>query len=590
MNHATRRPSTRAIALLAAAAVLAAWLPAAAGGPNVKVRVEPRTVRTDERVRVTITVSGEGATAATLAGRPPRGKNLLPAGGASTSTQVSWINGRFSAVKQFVLEYLPAGVGEGEIPSFEIDVDGETIRTEPVTVKILEAPKAPGKAGAGAGATAPGGNDEVRVRTVVDRDRVWLGESILLEYRLESRVKIQGYDPDHLDPVPGFLVEDEPVSPRSTRYTFRDDAGREWVGWVLFRRRLTPTRSGKLTIPPVPFTVGVVRRREDVFGMTFGGFAERVGLVAPAKTIEVRPLPEEGRPPDFSGAVGKFALEARLDRARVAAGEAAQLEVTVRGEGNLATASPPAVTLPPDVQAFDPVEKRQGPGFRTWDVPLVPRAPGRVEIGPVRFAYFDPSAGKYRVATVPPMPLEVTPGAAGPAAPGGPAPVAASGGDRLRWLHVPDRPLRDLERPPWRSPFLVVLALVPPLLLLGVTVLGPLAARWAGSPAGRRARVRAAVARRLGAAARRSASDPAGAAREVIEALHAWAGEVLGEPSRPLDRTRLFRGLAERTGDEALARRFVETLEEAEAIRYAGVGEIDRVIDAARAVTREVPR
>ena len=588
MNRALLRPLARIAVLLAAAALLAGALPAVAAGPDVRVKVAPRTVRTDERVTVTITVSGEGATSATLVGRPPRGKNLLPAGGASTSTQVSWVNGRFSAVKQFVLEYLPAGVGEGEVPSFEIDVDGKTVRTEPVPVRILEAPKTPGEAKGGG--AAPGGNDEVRVRTVVDRDRVWLGESILLEYRLESRVKIQGYDPDHLDPVPGFLVEDEPVSPRATRYTFRDAAGREWVGWVLFRRRLTPTRSGKLTIPPVPFTVGVVRRREDVFGMAFGGFAERVGLVAPAKTIEVRPLPEEGRPPDFSGAVGSFTLEARLDRARVAAGEAVQLEVTVRGEGNLSTASPPTVTLPPDVQAFDPVEKRQGPGFRTWDVPIVPRAPGRVQVGPVRFAYFDPAAGEYRVATVPPLPLEVTPGAAGGAATGGPAPVAARGGDRLRWLHVPDRPLRDLERPPWASPLLVVLAVLPPLLLLGATVLGPLVSRWAGSPAGRRARLRATVARRLAGARKRAAADPGEAAREVIEALHLWAGEVLGEPSRPLDRTRLFRGLAERTGREELARRFVETLEEAEAIRYAGVGEIGRVIDDAAEITREVPR
>jgi len=588
VNRAFLRPLARTAVLLAAALVLAGALPAAAAGPDVRVKVAPRTVRTDERVTVTITVSGEGATSATLVGRPPRGKNLLPAGGASTSTQVSWVNGRFSAVKQFVLEYLPAGVGEGEVPSFEIDVDGKTVHTEPVPVRILEAPKAPGEARGGG--AAPGGNDEVRVRTVVDRDRVWLGESILLEYRLESRVKIQGYDPDHLDPVPGFLVEDEPVSPRATRYTFRDSAGREWVGWVLFRRRLTPTRSGRLTIPPVPFTVGVVRRREDVFGMAFGGFAERVGLVAPAKTIEVKPLPEAGRPPDFSGAVGSFTLEARLDRARVAAGEAVQLEVTVRGEGNLSTASPPTVTLPPDVQAFDPVEKRQGPGFRTWDVPIVPRAPGRVQVGPVRFAYFDPAAGEYRVATVPPLPLEVTPGAAGGAATGGPAPVAARGGDRLRWLHVPDRPLRNLERPPWASPLLVVLAVLPPLLLLGATVLGPLVSRWAGSPAGRRARLRAAVARRLAAARKRAGAAPGEAAREVIEALHLWAGEVLGEPSRPLDRTRLFRGLAERTGREELARRFVETLEAAEAIRYAGVGEIGRVIDAAAEITREVPR
>ncbi len=579
---------TRAVALLAAVACILAIPASRAAGPDVRVRVEPRTVRTDERVTVTITVSGEGATSASLAGRPPRGRNLLPAGGASTSTQVSWVNGHFSAVKQFVLEYLPAGVGDGEVPSFSIDVDGTTVRTRPVPVKILEAPRAPGKAEGGN--AAPAGRADVRVRTVVDRDRVWLGESLLLEYRLESRARIQGYDPDHLDPIPGFLVEDEPVSPRSTRYTFRDDAGREWVGWVLFRRRLTPTRSGKLTIPPVPFTVGVVRRREDAFGMAFGGFTERVGLVAPAKTIEVRALPEEGRPPDFSGAVGHFTLEARLDRSRVGAGEAARVEVTVRGEGNLATASPPTVTLPPDVQAFDPVEKRQGPGFRTWDVPIVPRAPGRVQVGPVRFSWFDPAAGKYRVATVPPMVLEVTPGAAGSAGAGGPAPVAAAGGERLRWLHVPARPLRDGSRPPWKSPALVAAALLPLLLLAGATLLGPAVARWAGSPAGRRARLRGALGRRLAAARKLADGSPAEAAREVIEALHLWAGEVLGEPSRPLDRTRLARRLAERTGSGELARRFVDTLEDAEAIRYAGAGRITGVIAAAEEITREVPR
>ena len=72
------------------------------------------------------------------------------------------------------------------------------------------------------------------------------------------------------------------------------------------------------------------------------------------------PLPEEGRPHDFNGAVGQFTVTARLEPAEVPAGEAAMLHVEVSGTSNIKAAPPPKLPDWPGVRVYPPSEEAEG--------------------------------------------------------------------------------------------------------------------------------------------------------------------------------------------------------------------------------------
>ncbi len=136
--------------------------------------------------------------------------------------------------------------------------------------------------------------------------------------------------------------------------------------------------------------------------------------------VTIRPLPETGRPADFSGLVGHFVASARTTSRQVALGESLTLEVRVAGTGTLAGFSLPA--LPPDagLRAYDDAPDLQAAltedGFRsvaTFRRAIVPEREGPLTIPPVRIPVFDPEAGTYVVVQTDPVDVMVTPGEAG---------------------------------------------------------------------------------------------------------------------------------------------------------------------------------
>ena len=87
--------------------------------------------------------------------------------------------------------------------------------------------------------------------------------------------------------------------------------------------------------------------------------ASRIGNVlvdSAPMTVIVRPLPDEGRLPGFTGGVGQFTLDPpRLSASSVRAGEPVVLTVTIRSAGEIGRVPPPPQ---PDVhgwQSFPPV-------------------------------------------------------------------------------------------------------------------------------------------------------------------------------------------------------------------------------------------
>jgi hypothetical protein len=160
--------------------------------------------------------------------------------------------------------------------------------------------------------------------------------------------------------------------------------------------------------------------RTDAFGDRTPQDRRDETLSGAAWTVLVEPLPEVGRPPGFSGAVGSFAVSATAEPRELAVGESAKLELTISGAGDLARCAVPRLERAEGLRAQGWVDELR-PGARVITYDLVAASAGPTAIPAIEFSYFDPAPpGTYRVATTEPIPLKVNGGAMDPVVPAPP--------------------------------------------------------------------------------------------------------------------------------------------------------------------------
>lgn len=251
-----------------------------------------------------------------------------------------------------------------------------------------------------------------------------------------------------------------------------------------FLQPLTAARAGELPVQAANCILEIpVSRRtglSDLFDDTFFGLREnrRFSLSSPARSVRVRPLPSEGVPEAFLGAVGDFEVTLTASPTNLAAGDPITVRVEVRGRGNF-----DAVHLPdqpgwrgfrvyPPTANFVPQDSLGLTGTKRFEQVISPEAAGLGEIPPLVFSYFSPAAGGYRTVRTPPIPIRVEPGA------GTPALGAASTGVEATGSAVPELPPLRPHLGTWpvvttawaARPWFLGLAAVPWLVWLGAWV------------------------------------------------------------------------------------------------------------------------
>ena len=122
---------------------------------------------------------------------------------------------------------------------------------------------------------------------------------------------------------------------------------------------LFPQRTGKLTIQPIELDWGVrirAKRQQSLFDQFFGGGTQDLVVKIKSKpiTVDVQALPEKGKPENFTGAVGNFSFNAKLNHNKVKANESINLKLTISGKGNISLASTPKLNFPEGFETYDP--------------------------------------------------------------------------------------------------------------------------------------------------------------------------------------------------------------------------------------------
>jgi hypothetical protein len=389
--------------------------------------VDKNTVRVGEAVTLTLTFEGSASGASQP--KLPALENLDVVGGPYTSTSFSLVNGRASSTASYSYVLRAKSPGKGVIGPASARFRGRDFTSNPITVTILVASApAPGGGTPGSGSTA-----DAFIRVYPDQTTASMGEQITLTYKLYFAVQITSPEIIQLPRATGFWVEDITI-PQTLPLTDEVVNGRGYKVAVIRKSALFPTAMGDLEVEPMVIQTKVekqTRRRSpdpfDLFNDPFfqlGRQFEPLELSSPSVTLHVRPLPQTGAPSDFGGAVGSYRIRAAFDRESCKTDEAVTLTVEIEGTGNIKTLPEPKLTVPADVQRFDPdvsddIRRNQTRigGRKIFKYVIIPRAPGTQVIPPISYAFYDPDRDRYSTVSTSELRLQVEKGSGVPGMP-----------------------------------------------------------------------------------------------------------------------------------------------------------------------------
>jgi tetratricopeptide (TPR) repeat protein len=576
----------------------------------------PTHVGVGEQFRLTYTVNTQNVSEFRAGDIPDELEVLI---GPNRSMQSSYqiINGHTSSSSSITYTYIvvPTKNGTFTIPAAHVIVDGKSIASN--TLKITVSGNARSQAN-GNGTTRQRQQDdepEMRdagshisgsdlfIKVSANKKRVYEQEPVLLTYKvytLVSLTQLEGKMPD----LKGFHTQEVDL-PQQKSFKVETLNGRPyrtvtWSQYVMF-----PQLTGKLTIPSITFNGIVVQqnRNIDPFEAFFNGGSGYVEvkkqIIAPSIDIQVDPLPQ--RPANFSGGVGKFSISAQLDKTEAKANDPISLRVIVSGVGNLKLIKQPQVEFPKDFDKYDAkitdktkLTANGVEGSMIYDILAVPRHPGKFEIPPIEFVFFNTATQKYETVKSEGFTLDVAKGS-------GSAKVSDfTGQEDLQLLNKDIRHIKTGSSMQhslddfffgstgyWCS--LIILAII---FISLFVIFRQRAIENANITKQRGKRANKVATKRLKKASRlMTENKPGEFYDEVLRALWGYVGDKLAIPVEQLSHDNISQRLTERQVDEGTINEFMGALDECEFERYAPgdpKGNMNKVYDKAMTAIEQI--
>ncbi len=506
--------------------------------------------------------------------QPPSFEGFSILSGPFHSLGTTVVNGVMSREESYVYRLQPRRTGSLTVGSASITANGRVYRSLPVTIQVVEGSEDDGKA------------QEIFIRAEPATDKAWVGQQILLDYKLYTTITYKSPTLLEESDYQGFYAEDV------RQYDARDIRevvnGVQYISKILKRVALFPQQAGELTVGPMNIQVNVVKegggRQRSFF---FSPEMERLPLSSQPVSIQVDPLPL-GAPASFTGAVGRFEATPYLNRNMVTTDDVLALRLTVSGNGDIKRVQAPPLKVPASFELYDPtvVEEESYElngdivGKKAFEYLMLPKEAGHFTLQPA-FSYFDPDSARFITYEKAVYEVEVRKGSGAgsgkrrgqqeqSAAPEDIAPLKGDLALYRRGKPFPERPL-----------FWLLLGF--PFLGLG----GLLAyKRWQSRQKNidplllRTRHARKVAQERLARAAQyMQAADSRAFYDEVSKAMLGYAGDKLHIPRSELSEEKLRRRLEEAGLDAGLVKQFLSILQTCELALFAGKGQAHAMQD-----------
>lgn len=414
---------------------------------NAKAEIYPEEVGVGDQARIIVSVTSDKDFQAQDPDFPAtEGIEILQTqnGGQSTSSRMSIVNGKTEFSKsttqhyEYIVQFTKAG--PITIPSITVNIDGTVTATAPMKLQVAQNSLAdrPRRQNqprggfpeddmfsqllqqkqkiledmqrqmGGQGGFDPFGgraqeiprltldvntNESFFIYADVNKNTAYEGEQVTVNWYIYVKGNIEAIDRAKFPDLRGFwkeIIEEVPALQFSNAI----------VNDIPYRRALLashalfPIKAGTAVVDE--FRIKATVRNQTQFGW---GQAHEFTKSSRRIPIEVKPLPQEGKPLSFSGAVGQFQIQTQVDGLQVKAGQPFTVKIRFEGQGNAKLIELPPIDWPESLTVFDTKSEskffKTGQSYKQFEVLLIQSKEGSFKIPQINFSYFDPEQKKY---------------------------------------------------------------------------------------------------------------------------------------------------------------------------------------------------
>ena len=366
---------------------------------TLTAKVSKNKLGINQRLKIEFSINKQGGDNFS----PPQFSNFKIVGGPSQSVSQSWINGKVTFSQSYSYIIQPKRKGELTIGAASIEIDEKNLKSKPIKIIVLDAveiPKDPNDPNYIA-------QQNIHLVAEISKSNPFVGEGIYVEYRLYVSENISVYD-TNVSEAPqynGFWNQTIKINNFPVKMGKYNGENYRYI--VLQKAFLIPTKTGKLHIDPMKMAIviGVPTGKTDFFGNARTQNIKKE-FASAKKTINPRALPIKGKPDNYTGAVGSFKFNVTLSKNLLKANESSQIQLAVKGKGNLKLFELPEIITPIELEKYQPertekvrVSSTGISGNVSDTYTIVPQYKGKYKIPKVSFSYFNPKKEKYHTIT-----------------------------------------------------------------------------------------------------------------------------------------------------------------------------------------------
>ena len=362
---------------------------------NFDATLSKKKLGLNERLRIDFVMNKNGDNFT-----PPNFENFQIIGGPNQSIKTSYLNGEQSFSKTFSYFLKPLKKGKLVIYQATITIDGQEYKSLPVEVNVTNSVK-------GANSNSDDeyfDDDNIELIAFVSKSSPYINEPITIVYKLyyKSPINVSNANESEAPKYKDFFTQNIKIPQlKVNRETYKGQIYNvvDWRKVVLY-----PQRDGNLEISPLSLNLVLdfPTNKRDFFGNIIYDQASKI-ITTGSKIITVRKLPDNGKPKNFSGAVGQFEFDIILNKNSLKASESFQAKVKVTGQGNLKLFDLPNLMVPASMELYEPERKENvktnlsGMSGTIENIyTIVPKYQGKFPIQELEFSYFDPLEKTYK--------------------------------------------------------------------------------------------------------------------------------------------------------------------------------------------------
>jgi hypothetical protein len=431
---------------------------AQSGKFEVKAMLDRRAVEPSETVVLTVTVESQEDVEVQSPTLPPMSDfevlNQWQAREMRANLVQTPTGPQFQSIRRVVFNYqlAPKRLGTLSVFPIEVVVDGRSYRTSALTLQVATgAGRARPQTPKGGVRPQPGQGDEEEpseeedlfsqllrrgmgqmprgggsrtlptnpkeaffIQVETDKTEAYVGEQVTVSFFLYTTGLVRDLDTLKYPSLKGFWKEDIEIA---THLNFQQEVvdGVPYKKAMLASFALFPIKEGTAVIDSYQAKCTIIPGVDPFGAMGLGRAFTFTKASQPVK-ITVKPLPSEGRPRDFSGAVGDFTVSARVEDNNIVANQPFPLKIRFEGRGNAKLIDIPPFQPPEGMELYDTQKEAKffgwGTSFKEFTVLLIPRRDGEFEIPSIGASMFDPASKKYISRSTNPLRIQVGRGGA----------------------------------------------------------------------------------------------------------------------------------------------------------------------------------